>query len=100
MAMKKPIVSTSVGCEGILLKHGESVLISDTPQGFADSIVRLFNDPALKNRLASNAYRTVLQDYNWEHKGQQLEEVYQSLRQRGPGLARAPGRRLYPEISH
>ena len=93
MAMKKPIVSTSVGCEGILLQHGESVLISDTPQGFADSIVRLFNDPALKNHLASNAYRTVLQDYNWEHKGQQLEEVYQSLMQRGPTLARALNRR-------
>jgi len=79
MAMKKAIVSTSVGCEGILLKEGESVLISDTPQDFARSIVRLFNDSGLRTHLGNNAYATVVREYNWEQKGQELEKVYQSL---------------------
>ncbi len=86
MAMKKAIVSTSVGCEGINLKHGESVLIADTPEQFAKSVINLFRDSDFRTHLGRNAYETVLREYNWEEKGRQLDVVYRSAIKNGrPG---------------
>ncbi len=79
MAMKKPIVSTSIGCEGIVLNPGESVLVADTPADFANSVVRIFNDADLKNRLGTNAHATALKEYDWEQKGRQLEIIFQTV---------------------
>jgi glycosyltransferase involved in cell wall biosynthesis len=79
MAMKVPIVTTTVGCEGINLSHGESALFADTPEEFADAVVRLLNDTAFRKKLADKAYRNVLQGYNWVEKGKELEKVYQTV---------------------
>jgi glycosyltransferase involved in cell wall biosynthesis len=79
MAMKIPIVSTTVGCEGINLRHGESALFADTPGEFADAVVHLFNDAALRAGIAERAYRNVVEGYNWAEKGKELGRVYQLL---------------------
>lgn len=76
MAMKIPIVTTTVGCEGINLKHGESALFADSPVEFADAVVRLFNDSALRAGIANRACRFVLEEHNWAEKGKELERVY------------------------
>lgn len=77
MAMKIPIVTTSIGCEGINLKHEESALFADTPEEFADAVVRVLNDPNVRSRLTAKAFQNILEGYNWEQKGMQLEAVYQ-----------------------
>jgi glycosyltransferase involved in cell wall biosynthesis len=77
MAMKKPIVSTTIGCEGINVKHNESVLFADAPAEFADAVVRLFNDPVLRTRISTAAHTIVTQNgHTWRDIGQRLEEVY------------------------
>jgi glycosyltransferase involved in cell wall biosynthesis len=47
-----PAVSTSIGIEGFDIRHNEHVLVADSPEAFADSIVRLAGDEALWNRIA------------------------------------------------
>lgn len=79
MAMRRPIVSTTLGCEGINLKHEESALFADTPQDFADSVIRLLNDAALRKKLTDKAYQNVVEGYSWEVNGLTLERVYQAL---------------------
>ena len=79
MAMRRPIVTTTLGCEGINLKHEESALFADTPKDFADAVVRLFNEPGLRNRLTDKAYQNVVEGYSWESNGLAFESVYQSL---------------------
>ena len=79
MAMKIPIVSTTTGCEGIDLRHEESALFADTPVDFANAVLRLLADPRLGERLATKAFQNVVEGYNWEKKGNELEAVYQSL---------------------
>jgi glycosyltransferase involved in cell wall biosynthesis len=79
MAMRKPIVTTSRGCEGIHLKDGESALFADTPEEFARAVLRLFGDAKLRERIADNAYATVVARYNWEEKGEELNRVYESV---------------------
>jgi glycosyltransferase involved in cell wall biosynthesis len=79
MAMRRPIVTTTIGCEGINLKHEESALFADSPQEFADAVVRLFRDANLRNALTQKAYQNVLEGYRWESSGLAFERIYQSL---------------------
>jgi len=64
MARGLPVVSTSVGCEGIAVVPGEHLLLADTPEGFADAVLRLLADDALAASLARNARALVLARYD------------------------------------
>jgi glycosyltransferase involved in cell wall biosynthesis len=55
MAHGQPVVATSCAVEGMHLRAGEDVLVADDAQGFADAIVRLYEDEALWTRLRDNA---------------------------------------------
>ena len=79
MAMKKPIVSTTLGCEGINLKDGESAMFADSPERFADAVVRLFDDTGLKTALVEKAYTNVVAEYSWTSIGNELEEIICSM---------------------
>lgn len=88
MAMKRPIVSTTLGCEGIHLKHGESALFGDNPHEFAEAVARLFEDADLRSRLVENAYTNVVNHYSWKAIGADLERIHQSM-----GKAKVEGNR-------
>ncbi len=47
-----PVVSTTIGVEGMGLQDGEHVLVADEPSAFAEAVARLYADEALWNRLA------------------------------------------------
>jgi len=79
MAMKRPIVTTTIGVEGIDLRHEHSALFADKPDAFAKAVVRLFRDAKLRERLAGNAFATVQRSYNWEAKGRELEGLLRSV---------------------
>ena len=59
MAMGLPIVTTSVGCEGISLRHGEHAMVADTPDDFARSVVHLLQNPVERARLGAAGRRFV-----------------------------------------
>ena len=46
-----PVVTTTIGAEGIELRHGEHVLIADTPEELADGLAHLLTDRAQWERL-------------------------------------------------
>jgi polysaccharide biosynthesis protein PslH len=79
LAMKRPIVTTSIGCEGIDVRHGESVLIADDPNQFAQSIIDLFGNKSLRGYLAENGYNLVREKYDWSLIGKQMELAYQGM---------------------
>lgn len=79
LAMQKPVVSTSRGCEGINVEDGKSILIEDSPKAFADSVVQLFKDEDLRSELTANGYRVIKNHYEWERIGDKMLEVYNSL---------------------
>lgn len=79
MAMRRPIVTTTLGCEGINLRHEESALFADTPEAFAQSVLRMFDDAALRERLTAKAYQNVIEGYTWDAHGESLDLLYQSL---------------------
>lgn len=79
LAMRKPIVTTSIGCEGIDVKDRENVLIADRPKAFAKSVIELLRDRKLANRLIRNGYELVCEKYGWTSIGIKLDEAYKSL---------------------
>ena len=79
MAMEKPIVTTSIGCEGIDVKHGESAMIVDEPEAFAEAVVELFGNTSLRQTLTANGRELVRQQYEWSVIGRQMEHAYHSL---------------------
>ena len=71
-----PIVTTSIGCEGIDVVHGKHVLIADDPTQFADLIARVLSEPDLAARLAEESRRLVEERYSWQTAYRQLDTVY------------------------
>ncbi len=78
MAMKKAIVSTSVGCEGLRVSDGENILIANTPQDFADKVVKLLSDNGMRRKLEENA-RNLAKEYDWSHLCEIQEQIYQKV---------------------
>lgn len=84
LSMKKPMVTTRVGCEGIDLVDGRDALFADTPREFADAVVRLLGDADLRARLADAGHDLAKRRYDWSVIGDQLEKVYRETL--APGL--------------
>jgi glycosyltransferase involved in cell wall biosynthesis len=79
MALGVPMVSTTIGAEGLSLEHGRELLIGDTPQELADAAIGLLRDPALGDRLARAARETALRRFSWESVAAVLDGVYNSV---------------------
>lgn len=71
-AMRKPVVSTSLGCEGIACRHEQELLIADTPAEFANAVIRLLRDPLLRQTLCDHAKQLVEKTYGWQALGGKL----------------------------
>jgi glycosyltransferase involved in cell wall biosynthesis len=79
MAMGLPIVSTSIGCEGIDVCHDQHLLIADNSNDFADAIIRLMNDFGLRKRLAEAGRDFAMKNYSWDSIYARLDQALDSL---------------------
>lgn len=74
-----PVVSTTVGAEGIEIRPGENILIADTPGDFAQATVRLLHEPDAGQRMAEAGRRWVESYYDWRQVYPRWDEVYAGL---------------------
>jgi sugar transferase (PEP-CTERM/EpsH1 system associated) len=65
MGMGKAIVSTTIGAEGLPVRHGTELLLADSPDDFAKSVVMLLSDTAARGRLGNAARELVETKYSW-----------------------------------
>jgi len=88
-AMGRPVVTTSIGCEGLDAIDGDNVLIRDDPRAFAEAVVAVLEDEVLRRRLSRAGRATAEQLYSWDRIGEQLIEIYLTLADRRlPGSPR------------
>jgi sugar transferase (PEP-CTERM/EpsH1 system associated) len=80
MAMRKPVVSTGIGAEGIDAWTGQDIYIADSPHKFAEKTLELLGDDAACEKLGKNGERLVHAQYDWKIIGKKLARVYQELR--------------------
>jgi len=81
MAMGLPIVSTSVGCEGIGAEPGRHLLVADGAAEFAEAVVRLLADYDLRRRLARGGSSFVRANYGWNTICSRLDAALDRLLQ-------------------
>ncbi len=65
MAMGKPVVTTTIGAEGLVATSGVHLVIADGAAAIADAVERLLNDPDLRSRLGAAASHRVRERYSW-----------------------------------
>lgn len=79
MAMAKPIVSTTIGAEGLEVEHERDILLADTPEALAREIGRVLQDEGLARRLGQAARRGAEAHYSWDAAAHKLSAFYRSL---------------------
>jgi glycosyltransferase involved in cell wall biosynthesis len=78
-AMAKPIVSTTLGAEGLELHNGQEIILEDSPRAFAEGIAMLLTDPLRAAAIGSAARRAVEQEYSIPALRRQLRQLLGSL---------------------
>ncbi len=74
-----PVISTTLGAEGLDVESDEHLLIADSPTAWIDGLERLLADDALCRRLAENGRRLVVELYDWDRMVAQLRAAHHEL---------------------
>lgn len=76
LAQGIPIVSTTLGCEGIAAIPGKDILVGDAPEEFAAAVLNLLNDSDLANQIAVRGRQLVVERYDYRLACGPLDNVY------------------------
>lgn len=76
MAAGAPVISTTLGAEGLAVTHGRDILLADTPAAIADAVVTLQAESSEWRTIAANAHRLVKSRYDWGIVGETLRRLY------------------------
>jgi len=76
MACGKALVSTKIGAEGLDVQHNSNILLADTPQDFARSVVTLLSNLQKRKELECKGRELVVKKYSWESLAPSLERVW------------------------
>ena len=66
MALGRPVISTTIGCEGLEVVDGKHLLIADTPEQFAERTAELYQNRSLYNAITKNGRQLVESKYSWD----------------------------------
>lgn len=75
MAMGSPVVSTSIGIEGLPVEHGSHFLRADNPKEMAGAVVSLLNDAGLRNRISKSARELVENKHGYRGVARVFENI-------------------------
>lgn len=70
-----PVITTSMGAEGIRCKDGDSVLLAQSPDDFLQQLINLNENDTLRNEITENALQVIHQHYAWESVLRPFEDV-------------------------
>jgi len=79
LAMKKAVVSTAVGAEGLEVTDNEQLLVARDTEEFVQKTVRLLDDHDLRERLGSNGRALVERRYGWDSLAEKLNGFLKSV---------------------
>jgi len=82
MAAGVPVVSTTVGAEGLRYEDGADIVIEDDPAGFADACVRLLTEDAARRTIANSGLARMQAMNSWEAASREFEAILESNRLR------------------
>ena len=74
-----PMVSTSIGAEGLPINNKENAILADTVQEFIEGVLTLSRDPELQNKFVKNAKLIIKLGYSVEECGQIRNDIYTKI---------------------
>jgi hypothetical protein len=77
LSHRVPVVTTTIGAEGMDLIHGKHLMIADRPPDFVDAVVSLYSDPTQWERLAEDGFQNVTARYSFDCAEQSLRQILQ-----------------------
>jgi sugar transferase (PEP-CTERM/EpsH1 system associated) len=80
MAAGVPVVSTTLGAEGLDVRHGENILIADTNEQLIEAISAVVGNEEQRKQLSTAGRALVSSRYDWSRLGASLFEVYGELK--------------------
>jgi len=78
-AMRKAVVATTIGAEGLEAQAGKHLLRADDAKNFAAAVIALLGDSARRRALGEAGYQLAVQKYSMTHAAQLLNQIYQTL---------------------
>jgi len=82
MATGVPVVSTTLGAEGLNVQPGVNILIADTNEQLIEAIINVVEDEEQRKLLVNGGRALVSDHYDWARLGAKLFEIYQQLQSR------------------
>ncbi|MBN1121015.1 MAG: glycosyltransferase [Anaerolineae bacterium] len=80
MALKRPVVTTTIGQEGQSnLVDGQHMMIADNTEEFAEKTIRLLKDRNLRQRITDEAYQFVIENYDWDSLADKLSRMLEEI---------------------
>jgi glycosyltransferase involved in cell wall biosynthesis len=77
LAVGRPVISTTVGAEGLGTRHGESILLADDAATFARHVASVLTDEALARSLTEQGRRHIVRHFDWNTIGSGLGDQLQ-----------------------
>jgi glycosyltransferase involved in cell wall biosynthesis len=75
MAARIPVVSTTIGAEGLTIHPPDDIRIGDAPEEFATGCLELLDSVADRRQVASAAWKMVDTNFSWEHVARCFERI-------------------------
>lgn len=79
MAARVPIVSSTLGAEGLEVRDGQNILIRDEPAAMASALIDLATDIEARDALVERAHELVMARYDWSAIGARLRGLCDEL---------------------
>ena len=79
MAAGIPVVSTTLGAEGLAVKPGENILIADTNDQLVEAIINVVENESQRQQLKTAGRALISDRYDWSRLGANLFEIHQQL---------------------
>jgi len=74
-----PIITTSIGAEGIAIEPGTHYLLAETPKDFMNQTGKLLDDRNLQQKLSNNGRALIEEKYQWDKKAEVLESFMNEI---------------------
>jgi sugar transferase (PEP-CTERM/EpsH1 system associated) len=79
MAMEKAIVSTTIGAEGLPVDDGQELLLADSPEAFADTVVKVLTGAKVAAELGQRAAAKVRDEFGWDRVAREFSRICEEV---------------------
>jgi glycosyltransferase involved in cell wall biosynthesis len=76
MAMGVPVVCSNIGFKGLGIQSGEGAIMQTDPAAFANSIIELLSDQALREEVGAKGIAVIKQRFGWDAIAKLLEQYF------------------------